>query len=187
MLHKHRVRPLSMRSSFAHQVPCCGQLGPVPGIRAFCLNPLYIRDGCLIQPFPKQTWGSLTAGALRRWRERARTCPWWGPGWGGGEMTGHQLLNSGVLSCRDTRDHTWEARGSWRGCCCWFSQTHSLKNITTCTVHLLQHLLFQECWIENADDREFLVVQWLRTSLPVQGTWVRSLVQALRFYMLWGN
>lgn len=31
--------------------------------------------------------------------------------------------------------------------------------------------------------RDFLVLQWLRTGLPMQGTQVRSLVGELRFYM----
>ena len=30
----------------------------------------------------------------------------------------------------------------------------------------------------------FLVVQWLRICLPMQGTWVESLVQELRYHML---
>ena len=32
-----------------------------------------------------------------------------------------------------------------------------------------------------------LVVQWLSICLPMQGTWVRSLVRELRSHMLWGN
>ena len=32
-----------------------------------------------------------------------------------------------------------------------------------------------------------LVVQWLRIQLPVQETWVRSLVKKLRSHLLWGN
>ena len=32
-----------------------------------------------------------------------------------------------------------------------------------------------------------LVVQWLRIHLPMQGTWVRSLVGELRSHMPWGN
>ena len=31
--------------------------------------------------------------------------------------------------------------------------------------------------------RDFLVVQWLRIRLPMQGTWVRSLVRELRCHM----
>ena len=32
-----------------------------------------------------------------------------------------------------------------------------------------------------------LVVQWLRIRLPMQGTWVPSLVGELRSHILWGN
>ena len=33
------------------------------------------------------------------------------------------------------------------------------------------------CLVEEKARRTLLVVQWLRIHLPVQGTWVRSLVQ----------
>ena len=33
----------------------------------------------------------------------------------------------------------------------------------------------------------FLVVQWLRICLPMQGMWVQSLVRELRFHMIWGS
>ena len=32
-----------------------------------------------------------------------------------------------------------------------------------------------------------LAIQWLRILLPMQGTWVRSLVGELRSHMLWGK
>ena len=35
--------------------------------------------------------------------------------------------------------------------------------------------------------RTSLAVQWLRIRLPVQGTWVQSLVSELRSHMLGGN
>ena len=35
--------------------------------------------------------------------------------------------------------------------------------------------------------RNFLVVQWIKVHLPMQGTWVWSLVGELRSHMLWGN
>ena len=35
--------------------------------------------------------------------------------------------------------------------------------------------------------RTFLVVQWIQVHLPMQGTWVWSLVGELRSHMLWGN
>ena len=40
---------------------------------------------------------------------------------------------------------------------------------------------------EEAKPVTALVVQWLRYHLPVQGSWVQSLVSELRAHMLWGK
>ena len=38
--------------------------------------------------------------------------------------------------------------------------------------------------VKNLMTGTFLVAQWLRICLPMQGTWVESLVQELRYHML---
>ena len=40
---------------------------------------------------------------------------------------------------------------------------------------------------KNQDWRTSLVVQWLTTGLPMQGVWVRSLVEEIRSHMLRGD
>ena len=44
-----------------------------------------------------------------------------------------------------------------------------------------------ETVIKNLPKGTTLVVQWLRICLPMQGTWVQSLVRELRSHMPWGN
>ena len=41
--------------------------------------------------------------------------------------------------------------------------------------------------IINSDSGASLVAQWLRIYLPMQGTWIQSLVRELRYHMPWGN
>ena len=40
---------------------------------------------------------------------------------------------------------------------------------------------------KGTDSGTSLVVQWLRVSLAMQGTWVQSLVRELRSHMPWSN
>ena len=40
---------------------------------------------------------------------------------------------------------------------------------------------------KNKQNGTFLEVQWLRNHLPMQGTWVQSLVGELRCHMLWSH
>lgn len=94
-----------------------------------------------------------------KWVEReTQFLPWDGLGrcaWGwrcGRQMTGHQLTNWGVISVT-LEDHTWGVWQSWHRCCCWFEQTHRFNtHFTSTQFTLLEHLIFQQCWIEKADD-----------------------------------
>ena len=42
-------------------------------------------------------------------------------------------------------------------------------------------------WLSSSSSRNFLVVQWLRFHLPVQGVWVSSLVKELRYHLPHGQ
>ena len=68
-------------------------------------------------------------------------------------------------------------RITWRGC-----ETHDLEI-------LVQQVQVGDCvsvhWVSVLPCGTFLMVQWLRIHLPMQGTQVRSLVGELRSHMLW--
>ena len=54
-------------------------------------------------------------------------------------------------------------------------------------MHLLTLSLLQYSQTNLKITGASLVVQWLRICLPMQGTWVWSLIRELRSHMLWGN
>ena len=47
--------------------------------------------------------------------------------------------------------------------------------------------MFKQVLLKMYRGGTFLVVQWLRIHLPMQGTWVRLLVLELRSHVLQGN
>ena len=73
-----------------------------------------------------------------------------------------------------------------------FSSSKDIKKIfSPLGNHIWQTTCIQVIWrtlkTQQWDDRDYLVIQWLRICLPIQGTWVQSLVGELGSHMLRGN
>ena len=57
-------------------------------------------------------------------------------------------------------------------------------SLLACSARVCMCISPQNLNVKNLMPGTFLVVQWLRLCLPMQGTWVESLVQELRYHML---